>query len=741
MKKSIYLLSTTFLAILLFMNVNLMGQTPPFYVHLIQPDHNGLQWVVGETYTISWEDNLTQPVEIRLWNPNHSGGAAYEQLVPSVTGTTWEWEMDDSYTASIGYYIQVRSTVSPDIYHDEGKPFELIYAPANSIKVLQPTVSGISWAWNTTHRISWTDNLTENVDIYLVKGAGVGVKISPAGGISGTTWEWPIEEPAIGSDYKIRVQSTDHETVSAISSKNFAITKTTGTFKQIYQPNSTSIVWSKSSTHLISWRDEINEPVDIFVYDVSIPGNQYQIANDVEGSTFLWDLEDNHGVGGIDWVHGNHYMIVLKSSVDPLVKIESKYFTITNTVGNISKIYQPLTNTSWTVGTRHLISWLDNLEEPVDVYYKNYNVTTSSWGNWQLIEDDVEGTTCYWDIPSNLNTGQNYAMIMVVSTEDATVYKESYAFDLTLSSGTDIDVIQPSVSGISWAINTEHLISWEDDFPENVKIELVRYDNATTISNQETYPPKTIIASTEGSTYIWEVNAASSYGAHLYNKIRITSVDDATLTDMSNKTFAITASTGTFVNIIQPNGGEDWMDQMEYLVSWDENCDENFKIDLIAYLASDVNTTIEYSIVDNSPGVPGSTWTWDINQPDDHLSPTYKFKMRITSILDDNLTDISSNYFYIWPFGKSPNTITGLGGVNASEVVIYPNPTSAQFTITAPGTINQVEVRNMLGQVLYSNNVEAATQTNVDISGYNAGIYIVNVTVDGQSVTKKLFIQ
>jgi len=46
----------------------------------------------------------------------------------------------------------------------------------------------------------------------------------------------------------------------------------------------------------------------------------------------------------------------------------------------------------------------------------------------------------------------------------------------------------------------------------------------------------------------------------------------------------------------------------------------------------------------------------------------------------------------------------------------------------------------MLGQVLYTSTVEAG-QTVIDVSSYDAGIYIVNIIVEGEVVTKKLFVQ
>jgi len=79
--------------------------------------------------------------------------------------------------------------------------------------------------------------------------------------------------------------------------------------------------------------------------------------------------------------------------------------------------------------------------------------------------------------------------------------------------------------------------------------------------------------------------------------------------------------------------------------------------------------------------------------------------------------------------------------VGNGELVIYPNPTSTQFTIVTPGSsIDKVVLRNMLGQVLYTSTVEAG-QTVIDVSSYDAGIYIVNIIVEGEVVTKKLFVQ
>ncbi len=715
MKKVIYFLNATFLATLLFMNVTAMGQNP-FYIDVLQPDNANIEWVIGETYTISWTDNLSQPVVVRLWNPVAGGGAAYEELAASVTGTSWVWEMANTYTEGDGYHIQVGS-IHGSTYDNEGDDFELIYAPANSIRVIQPSVMNISWARGTSKLISWTDNINEPVAVQVSDENGANfTTITGASSLTGTSFVWNIPSgQAVGTAYKIKVVSTDFSTVYDESDNPFTITKTSGAFTEIFQPvDATS--WAKSTTHIISWDDNLSEPVDLY-YEKLTLGGEEEIATGVIGSTYAWTIPL--------LITGSDYTVIIKSSLDPSIEITSEEFDLTQVPGGITTIYQPTTTTSWTVGTTHLISWLDNLVEPVDVYYIQ-GVDTME------IELGVVGTTCYWAIPeTGMTTGTNVCRIIVKSSIDPdNVNMTSEYFDLTASSGTDIDVIQPSVSGIAWARNTSHYISWVDDFPEDVDIELVRYDDATTLSNQTTYPPIPIASDVEGSTYVWYINS-TLYPDWGFYKVRITSVLDPNLTDMSDNTLALTLSAGTEIDVIQPNGGEVWMAGTSHLISWLDDCTENVYLELYKGGVL-VSTTTGLT----ASTVPGSTYTWEIYES---LAAGTDYKIKIKSSLDPTgVYDFSDANFEIVPFGKSANS--NFDGEIASAISIYPNPTNGHFTVSSPLSINKVEVRNLLGKLIYSNIPESA-QTKIDMSSNEAGIYIVNIIIENEVVAKKLFVK
>ena len=602
----------------------------------------------------------------------------------------------------------------------------MVTATANALTLLQPAVANISWTIGTTHVVSWTDNLNENVQVWLYTPTIGGVvggwnEISPAGGVAGTTWDWTISTSLTASTgYKIRVVSEDYSTVYN-EGVAFELTDATagGDVYEVFQPVASSN-WKMGNQYLISWRDDLAETVN--VYYMKSGASQLPISTGVTGSTLLWTVPTTGGFEGT-------YTIIVESSEDATVEAVSASFTISKTVGSVTAIYQPTTTTSWTVETTHLISWGDNLTEAVDVFYK-------IGGTEYSIQSNVTGTTCYWTIDAvgtnGIAAGTNNCTVIVRSTDDGSVELESDPFDLTLSSGTAVTVVQPSISGLNWAYNTTHLISWDDDFPENVKIELVSYTNAAATTG-EIVLGTPIQASIASSTYVWDIDATSAgYDPALYYKVKITSVNDDNITDMSDNTFTINSTAGTYVDVLSPDGGEYWMAGTSHLISWIDDLPENVKINLYLYTAPSTYTKVDGAGLTDGTTYSGSTMTWTIPQSVDAAS---NYRVGIKSTLDTTIVNYSAANFDIVPYGKSSKS-----NVNLDLVKVYPNPASGSVNILAPANISNVEVRNLLGQVVYTNTMEAS-QATIDVSSFDTGIYVVNISIEGNVVTKKLFVQ
>ena len=90
------------------------------------------------------------------------------------------------------------------------------------------------------------------------------------------------------------------------------------------------------------------------------------------------------------------------------------------------------------------------------------------------------------------------------------------------------------------------------------------------------------------------------------------------------------------------------------------------------------------------------------------------------------------NQFYLHVY-YSPTSVEEL---EAGEVMVYPNPTTARFTVEA-SEMNHVSVFNTLGQVVYEANCEGNV-TEINLSNVETGIYMVRIDTKNGSVTKRI---
>ena len=100
------------------------------------------------------------------------------------------------------------------------------------------------------------------------------------------------------------------------------------------------------------------------------------------------------------------------------------------------------------------------------------------------------------------------------------------------------------------------------------------------------------------------------------------------------------------------------------------------------------------------------------------------------------------------PFTRAVNISYCLPGsvsvktINLDEVTnIYPNPTNGTLTVKVAGVSNQnvtVTVFNAVGTQVATATDANGNAINFNLSGQAAGIYMVQVTTGGQTVTKKV---
>lgn len=77
--------------------------------------------------------------------------------------------------------------------------------------------------------------------------------------------------------------------------------------------------------------------------------------------------------------------------------------------------------------------------------------------------------------------------------------------------------------------------------------------------------------------------------------------------------------------------------------------------------------------------------------------------------------------------------------INGSKVKLYPNPTSNILNIESVGTIQNISIYNVLGQEVM-NKLTNETLVILDVSGLNAGVYVIKTVIDG-TVSSTKFIK
>ncbi|HDO06561.1 MAG TPA: T9SS type A sorting domain-containing protein, partial [Bacteroidetes bacterium] len=133
--------------------------------------------------------------------------------------------------------------------------------PGGTVKIIQPSDAGISITAGTSYLISWTDNLTEKVNIRLIN-----YGVSPydtaviASNRSGSTYSWHISSSqTTGTHFKVMVVSTVNSSVYDKSDHYFSIVAPTPAIDVYPNPSTTSVT--------LKFRDKDNESYQLTLYN------------------------------------------------------------------------------------------------------------------------------------------------------------------------------------------------------------------------------------------------------------------------------------------------------------------------------------------------------------------------------------------------------------------------------------------------------------------------------------------
>ncbi|MEM8968001.1 MAG: T9SS type A sorting domain-containing protein [Bacteroidota bacterium] len=77
-----------------------------------------------------------------------------------------------------------------------------------------------------------------------------------------------------------------------------------------------------------------------------------------------------------------------------------------------------------------------------------------------------------------------------------------------------------------------------------------------------------------------------------------------------------------------------------------------------------------------------------------------------------------------------------------NQFQVFPNPTSADVTVTIPqANSGNIIVRDILGKIVYETSFDEYYQQNISLKPHGTGIFLIQATVNGQQLTRRVIVQ
>jgi hypothetical protein len=476
----------------------------------VSSPNGGESWLAGSSQTIFWDDNIDGDVFIELYKGNPDSAVSLISG-PTASDGAKNWDLPFDISSGDDYQVKIISVENPDIFYFSDNNFSI---EGFAITITSPN-GGEVWYVDQDYNITWTDNLTGNVEIQLFK-AGLFHSVidasDPSDGIK--TWSIPAALET-GTDYSIRIASIDNSNIFDFSDSTFTLAHNI----IVESPNGGEN-WQAGSTQTITWSDNLVGNVRLELHK---NGSKYSdIINSAPSTgTYTWVIP-------ADTDADVAYKVKVVSAEDTSVyDYSDNNFEIF--AGSIT-LASPNGGEIWQAGTTYSITWTSDISENVKIeLYKGgslHSTIAASTSN--------DGSFNWDDMSFTIESGSDY-QVKITSISNANTFDFSDG-DFTII-GNEITVTSPN-GGETWIIGDPYFITWDDNIVGNVEILLFKSNTVVLVidSNDPSDGTKT-----------WTIPATVNPGSDY--KIKIASLDESSIFDFSDAEFTITDVVPSVENI------------------------------------------------------------------------------------------------------------------------------------------------------------------------------------------------
>lgn len=281
-------------------------------------------------------------------------------------------------------------------------------------------------------------------------------------------------------------------------------------------------------------------------------------------------------------------------------------------------VISPNGGENWMLGSSYKISWTSrrvsgNVKIEINGNYPS--------GAWETVFASVANNgSASWTVTGVAGTAKRIRITSVNNTAVSDISNSNFTI-----SAPQILVISPN-GGENWQTGSSYPLTWNTGgVSGNVIIELNR--------NYPSGAWETLFASVPNSgSQSWTVSGAAGTA----NRIRVTSLANSAVADVSDNNFTISATAST-MTIGIPNGNEIWFTSLNgstHNITWTSNAGGNVKIEL--YKGGSLVSTIAAS----APGT--GTYSWALPTT---ITTGTDYKIKVTNISNPSVSDMSDANF------------------------------------------------------------------------------------------------
>jgi hypothetical protein len=292
------------------------------------------------------------------------------------------------------------------------------------------------------------------------------------------------------------------------------------------------------------------------------------------------------------------------------------------------EVTSPNGGETWIVGNTYDITWTSENIDSVTIEY-----STDGGFNFTMIDTTEAKGSYSWQVP---DTPSDQCRVRICDIDEAPC--DTSDGDFTITAPASITVTSPN-GGENWCAGSAQLITWTGTGVTDVTIEYSVNGGADW---------DTIVSSTPNDgEYSWDLPPDLSTSTTC--RVKISDLDGDPF-DTSDADFTIT---GKSVTVVSPNGGEIWIVDSTYNITWTDSCVENVSIEY------SVNDGANWDTIVSSTPSDGSH-SWQV--PD---APSDSCRVRICDI-DGTPCDTSDSLFSIvrpdFTIEAEPETLTVVAG-------------------------------------------------------------------------------